>query len=742
MKEKHDAINRTVRPVAVRPATAPAPLVLTPKDIISILRRHVFMIILSTILGVIVAGGLWAVMLKYNPKYTAVGLIKVYPPEEVDPMKIGGGVSNKEIIYEFRVSLATLIKQQGMLAELMERDKVRETRWFQRFRKDPFKAFDNLRHNLGAKAQRETEYIRLTMTCGDPEEAALIINEMMNLFIASRQNAATGGISAKLKELEEQRTRLEREVAIANNLLDDVRKTTNVTMLGTGVAEKHTITETLARLENDRTTLVSAIRQLQTAVEQLRQHTMGPINIQVKHQIETDNIMLALANRLALLEAEPARKLPKLGEDHRDVRETRETIKQIQEERNLRQLEIGEQTRVANLRDAEDRLAVLQNELDRLDTELEAQRARQKDLDIARAIYERRLSARDERKTQLDLVKAQIEKYRIMMQDPRTSKVQKMGDALPPLRVSSPNYKIYFPGGVMLGFLLGIGLAFLIELLNDTLRTPSDVSRHLSGTALLGIIPDAQEDEQLEGVDLCHVVRQAPYSIVSESYRQFRINLKLSRPAEALKTLLVTSGDAGDGKTSVAVNLTTTFIVEDKTVLFIDANFRRPATLTLFPKPAENGAQEPESNLGLSNLLTGQCAIDDVIRHSGIDGLDIIDSGPLPSNPAELLGSEKMKQLIQEQEQRYDYVIIDGPPVLLVSEAKILAAQVDAAILVVKAYVTKQGAAQRALRELTETNAKVAGCVLFGVKAMKGGYYHNRFRAYEEYQKVQLAHSI
>ena len=377
-------------------------------------------------------------------------------------------------------------------------------------------------------------------------------------------------------------------------------------------------------------------------------------------------------------------------------------------------------------------------ELEKLRQEIEAKK---RDLDLARVQYEQRVTIRDERKEMLDEVKAQIEKLKIMHDDPETPKVQFVGYAPEPLEVSSPRWEFYFPGGTMLGFLSGVGLAFLIELLNDLVRTPGDVARFLR-IPLLAVVPDAAEDAQVRGIDHCWIVRKAPYSVISESYRRLRTNLKLSDSGESLKTLLVSSGSGGDGKTSVAVNLATTFVAEDKRVLLIDANFWRPRLHSIFPRPEAEQEADEASEFGLSTLLAGLCGYQEIIRPSAIEGFDLIDSGPLPPNPAELLGGPQMKQLVKHQREIYDYVIIDGPPVLLVSAAKILAKLVDGTVLVFNAGSTRRGTAVRTIRELRDVNAEIAGCVLFAVKAMKGGYFTAEFKSYHEYQKLQLAHSI
>ncbi len=286
--------------------------------------------------------------------------------------------------------------------------------------------------------------------------------------------------------------------------------------------------------------------------------------------------------------------------------------------------------------------------------------------------------------------------------------------------------------------MLGVGLAFLIEVSNDLVRTPSDVAKYLH-IPLLGVIPDASEDNQVRRIELCHVVRLAPYSVMSESYRRCRTNLKLSGTVESLKTLLVSSGMAGDGKTSVAVNLAVTFVAADKKVLLIDANFRQPNLERLFPKihtdELEDKLEAEGYDFGLSSVLMKQCGSQEAIRPGGIEGLDVIDCGPLPANPAELLGSPRMEELLSRQRNNYDHIIIDGPPVLLVSDAKILARLVDTTILVFNAATTSRGAAQRTIREFREVNAKIVGCVLFAARSIKGGYFNEQFKSYRKYEK-------
>ena len=168
-------------------------------------------------------------------------------------------------------------------------------------------------------------------------------------------------------------------------------------------------------------------------------------------------------------------------------------------------------------------------------------------------------------------------------------------------------------------------------------------------------------------------------------------------------------------------------------MVLIDTNFHKPSTVNLFPKTVENDISMEASDRCLSNCLMGQCDIGEVVRTSGIEGLSIVDSGQTPLHTAELLGSSRMKNIIDELSNKYDYVIIDGPP-LLVSEAKMLAATTDGTIVVFNAMSTRRGTAQRTLRELHEINANLIGTVLIGIRSMKGGYFREIYRSYQEYQ--------
>jgi succinoglycan biosynthesis transport protein ExoP len=717
---------------------------LTPREVPGMLRRHLWLILFVTLTGGAAGTGGWYLVRRYLPLYRAETAIEVLPPIATDPMDIAVAQAQQDVRYGHRVALANLMKSQSTLQELLQRDEIRRTRWYRQKTNggvDIAKAVQCLDRHLTAFPHREAEHIMVSMTCASPSEAALIVNQMVNLFIGRHGETEKGDIRQKLTDVTKRQSDMEQEIRQSEADLQNVTRRTGITDLDrpAGRYFQHTITLRLNELDNQESNLSLAIKQLQADIGNLRLLAEGPITEQIQHVIEQDPVMVALAQQLAVLEAQLSGRLTKFGETHRVVRQTQEQIDEIRKRREERRLEIAEQTQQANLQNARvnlqnarANLQVLEERLAELQKQRTAALAEQKKLDDARREYERIQKVREERIETLSQIKAQAEKYRLLLEDPQTPKVQSIGPAPEPLdMVLSRSILLWTPGGTILGLILGLSLALLVEMLNDFVRTPRDVQRLLH-VPLLGVIPDAREDRAVDDIDLCDVVREAPYSLLGESYRRCRTNLELS-DGEPFKTLLVASGQPGDGKTSMACNLAAAFAAKYERVLLIDANLRQPSLHIVFPP--DPSSLQPQ--VGLTNLLMDECMYQEAIRPSAVAGLDLIDAGSPMPNPAELLAGPRLEEVIETVARAYDRIIIDSPPVLLVSDVKILARLAEATLLVFNAGVTRWGVAERTIFEFEEVGAKVVGCVLFGAEAMKGGYFRQQFRAYRRYLKPQ-----
>jgi capsular exopolysaccharide synthesis family protein len=277
-----------------------------------------------------------------------------------------------------------------------------------------------------------------------------------------------------------------------------------------------------------------------------------------------------------------------------------------------------------------------------------------------------------------------------------------------------PNGKNYLLAGLLLGLFGGIGLAFLFEKLDDTVKLPEDMERQRLAT--LGIIPLTRPDG--EGPPLHLVSHYDPRAGVAEAYRSLRTALSFSTNSGAPKVLHLTSTSVGEGKSTSAVNLAVGFTQLGQTVLLIDADLRRPTLHRMLGLADEKG---------LSHYLSGEARPAEISHHVGLPNLFVIPAGPLPPNPGELLASARMIELLALAAEKFDRVIIDSPPVLGLADAMILANIAGHTIMVVAAGKTRRAHLNSSLKRLHGARANLLGGLLTMVDQRSGSYsyYHN-----------------
>ncbi len=308
--------------------------------------------------------------------------------------------------------------------------------------------------------------------------------------------------------------------------------------------------------------------------------------------------------------------------------------------------------------------------------------------------------------------------------------VQVVDYATQPLKPYTPNVSQNVLIALLAGLIGGIGLAFLLEYLDNTVKRIDEISDRFH-LPILGVLPFIQADELQ---DIANLVRLRPTSGFSEAIRTAKVSIQLSssfdRPP---KMLLMTSTTAGEGKSTIAANLAQTFVPEEK-VLLIDADLRKPSLHRLFSTNG-NGGNPGAKRRGLSNYLTGKSAVEALIQESGVQNLQIIFAGPIPPNPAELLASQRMRQLLEELDKRYDRIIIDAPPATGFADALILGHYADGVILVCTLGQTHREALRIFRKNLISVGGRVIGSVVnkLNVHSPYGGYYYKYYRYYKYY---------
>ncbi|MCA9950898.1 MAG: polysaccharide biosynthesis tyrosine autokinase [Anaerolineales bacterium] len=268
----------------------------------------------------------------------------------------------------------------------------------------------------------------------------------------------------------------------------------------------------------------------------------------------------------------------------------------------------------------------------------------------------------------------------------------------------------------IVGGLIAIGVIFLIEYLDDGVKTQEQISDD-TGLTTLGAIAQIKADKPSDLL----ITYQQPRDPISEAYRALRTNLNFSAVDGELKSILVTSSSPGEGKSTTAANLAVTMSQTGKKVIVVDADLRRPTQHTIF---------DLSNTQGLTTaILDSHSVAVEHLQKTKIKGLRLLTSGPIPPNPAELLNSQRMAQVIEELKQDADIILFDSPPVLTVTDAYILAPKVDGCLLVAHAGKTHRDAFAEAANRLRKTNALIFGAVLnrLNPKHSKSYYYQNYY---------------
>jgi capsular exopolysaccharide synthesis family protein len=284
-----------------------------------------------------------------------------------------------------------------------------------------------------------------------------------------------------------------------------------------------------------------------------------------------------------------------------------------------------------------------------------------------------------------------------------------------------PKSSIIIPMGVAIGLMVGLGLAFFIEYLDTSVKTIDDVERFLQAP-VLGVIPQHVGMILDEGTESPH----------AEAYRVLRTNLLFSRKNEGWSTLSVLSGGAGEGKSTTLFNLATVFAQNGQRVLVVDSDLRRPTL---------HKSLHLSNTVGLTDILLKQRPVEEMILKTKLPMLDYLPSGKLPSSSINVLGSPQMKEAIQELKRRYEFVFFDSPPLLGVSDASILASEMDMVLQVVQYRRYPQVMTLRAKQMILKVGGNLIGIVLNNINMSQDENYYY-YSGYYEYQSKQKDEAV
>jgi len=567
-------------------------------------------------------------------------------------------------------------------------------------------AIEFLKRRMHLDTVRNTKYINITVYSEDKNDAARLANAIAIAYqdyrLQQRQQLASKGIDV----LEAQFQAEEEKIQAVQAEVDNLRKTLNIVDSGpNSIGPTPTLTQELLQRYNDQQIEGEKLyKQLQTRVTELQAYSTDKLR-DVLPTVTGDAALSGLLDKLH----EAEQRYVVLTNDYNPTN----NLNVVRVKSEIDELNHQIDDRVAGI------MAALQSEVKSQKAALDAFTAAVEEAKVKDQAEYLRGVPYWEKKRELErrlefhkLLAAKIETERLGLEIPKTAMVTITDPATPGDAPVKPNKTLNIALGLIFGLVMGIGLAFFIEYLDTSVKTIDDVERAFQAP-VLGVIPQNVGSLVDEGTESTH----------AEAYRVLRTNLLFSRKDDKLNSVLVVSAGAGEGKTTTALNLATVFAHAGQRVLLADSDLRRPALHKML---------RVSNNIGLTNYLLKQNALAEVIQTTSVPLLDFMASGKLPNSSMGILGSSQMKDMVAELKQRYDFIFFDSPPILGVSDASILASEVDLVLQVIQYRRYPQPMNIRAKQMIEKVGGNFAGIVLNNINVSQDesyyyytGYYHD-----------------
>ncbi len=569
------------------------------------------------------------------------------------------------------------------------------------------KPFNNVVLDLREAVQasevgKGTNIIRLSYQDIDPVLASEIVNTLATVYLDRNVVLKTEEARKSVEFIRQQLDEVRELLDDAERSLQDYKRESGIVRLD---AEAEALIERVTLADKEKSAVRLHARQADFAIKAL-QEAIGDGKAYAPSSLLDDPVLAELAKELARLEVERRGLMADFTTAHPAVQQLNGKIAEAQKRMlvTYQSLQRGLKLRIADL---DQEIARFEKEL-KLLPEAEQQLARLTRLATVNAdIYTFLLQKHEE---------ARIARAATI------SSINIIDPAIVPDKPVKPSKKKNLLLALIVGSMAGIGVAFFMEYLDDTVKD-AESAKQILGVPVLSVIPyiglqngvEESSDEEIKRTLITHLEPRSP---AAEAFRTLRTGIHFSSVNEKKQVLLVTSSFPGEGKTTVAANLAETMAKTGSRVLLVGCDLRRPSLHTIFDQPRSPG---------LTEILIGDVDIDAAIHKTGINKLDFISAGLTPPNPAELIGSRQMGEVVGSVKGEYDTIILDAPPILAVTDAALLSEHADMILVVLEAGRVQIRALQRMKEIVGSLQARVAGMVL-NDKTGKGMEYYSYYR--------------
>ncbi|MEI6070781.1 MAG: polysaccharide biosynthesis tyrosine autokinase [Verrucomicrobiae bacterium] len=672
-----------------------------------VIRVRLPLIILVFLLVVITA----AVVTHFMPKqYQSTVTMQVKQNDTL--MKVFDRQSGMGFDPRFLTTQFEIIQRKEMLYPVIDTLGL-EQRWKGEFGlTGKEQTFFRLRNMIDIREIRNTELIQISVMSTDPKEAAEIANRIADEYQKKRIEDQQMMVARSLTQLQDEVAKQRKKVEDLRNEAARIRVEDKIQDLNPDSVQdpRDAANDVLLAVEQQVSTERLRVSALRAKYDQITKLT----DDQVMRSITTLEIQDPTISQVLPLyqqcSSEEARMLQSgLGINHPQVKSLRAKMavmdKQLGEQIKSLRTSLG-----ANIQIAE-------NSLRQLETRLTESQASQQTSKSRSAGYFQAKNAYIQAKNVLEAAEMRLTTEtmeRTMPQNPAT--IWERAEASPANAPARPRVVLNLLLGVVVGIVFGLGLAFFIEYLDTSVKTMEDVESYLQ-VPVLAVIPK----------NISILINEIEGNPDAEAYRIMRTNIEFNRKSPDANTITIVSGGAGEGKSTTLVNLAYTFAKGGYTTLIVDADLRRPSQHRLFGI---------ENSTGLSDYLTTEMDLEEVVHLTKVDNLYLMNSGQVPDDAVGILNSQRMVELIEEVKGRFDIVFFDSPPILGVSDASVLCSAMDLTVVVVQHRRFPRAMLQRVKQAVVNVGGTILGVVLNNVDVRHDQHYEYYTSYYNYYHKA------